>query len=315
MLRRLLICMALLITSISVVWFNQITGETYTSNPSEFFLQLFLVAIRALTYSSVLYLFVRELAGKIKNKGFLSLFFAIAFLISIIFKTTSLDILTQEDKYIVALREIVSGKSLEKSSHESYGKDVYGDFAPALNLTKSAMEYPGKEIELFSAKLVSSGYQSFLTYENISNYHYLMGSFGKIEDILSSIDPLKNRIRSKLTELEIQAKILEINNQGFNEELFTALKKGNEQRMKFSEQTLDLYKSILLQIKDLLSFLSNIYGSYGLEDEQLVFSDEAKMHRYNDSINKISALSDELIDLHQAATDADAQLVLSPYRQ
>jgi len=298
----------LLITSISIIWFNWTVGETYRSNLPEFFLQLLLAGIQALICSSVLYLFVRELIGGVKNKGVFSLLLASAFLVSIGFKAANLHIITQEDKFNETLREIVSGQSFDKPSHENYREDVYGNSAQVLNLTKTAMEYPAQEVELFYLKIGNLGYPYFLNFENTLNYHYLMGSFGKIEDLLSSIDPLKDKIRNKLMEIEVQAKIFEINHQGLYEELFIALKSGNEKRVKISEQILDIHRSILLEIKELLSFLSNIYGSYWLENEMLVFSEESKMFIYNDSIVRIAAQVDELHDFILTTVESDQEL-------
>ncbi len=308
MMRRLLICIALLITCISIVWFRQVIIGRFVFNTSEFILQLLLVTIEALIYSSVLYFFVRELEGRIRKKGLWSLLFALAFLTSTSFRASNLERVAKVDKFNEALLDITSGKTSESPSQVSYTKEVYGDFAPVLELTKIAVKYPWQELEHLTMQIEKMGLGYFLSPENILNYHYLMGSIAKVEELISVIEPSKSRIRNQMAEVEIQAKILEIKNQGVTEEFLNFFKIGNANRITVAEQIFDLHKKILLETKGLLVFLSRTHGSYWLENELLAFPDDVMVSTYNESLYRLTTLRGELNELLKTVINHDKEL-------
>ena len=178
-----------------------------------------------------------------------------------------------------------------QESLKSYSRSEYGDFAPFLTL-KQEFKSLAKDIFL-EVHTDLSRLENTLLLDTVCNYERLIDLKEESEVILYKLQDRESRLKIASSRFETQVKSCHFDDDDLQKLFLIGFSKNKRISDAFTESYFDISRRSILKFKELLSFLTEVHGSYWVSENRLVFQEEKNVETFNQLFQDISDLDQE----------------------
>ncbi|MEW6182970.1 MAG: DnaJ domain-containing protein [Bacillota bacterium] len=229
-----------------------------------------------------------------KKQGTGILCFSILLLIASIYQSC----LIHRDVHIESetIKEVLSVYSKMATGVEvrktEFDKKEYGNAAPALTLLRNyASDLQTDCTNLFN-EINKQNFSEVLAQDTLENPQKITEAQVTLSNVLRILDEYEMLCRQRREQLIDELEKMDVP-ENFKEEMIKGFNKTKDQGLNKQIEFIDIERSIVLKIRELLNFLSANQDEYFFKDGQIYFNSQEAVDSYNTYIQEISSLAEK----------------------